>query len=312
MSSSSPAVPSQLPVCETLADQQHDGKGWSHGLGQEDPEPTQIKEEQQELGTSQEEEQLQECKDADIIQFILPPSSPWVDHDQDPSPSLQPQSQNRDGVEDGSENGGPLSRLNKPQSNKTQTVKRQRSRVPSRKSTELPHVKPVKSNHCCHLCEKSFSYMQHLLNHVQRVHSKDTEIHCGVCGKSLESNDSLTVHLKTHINTRICHVCGKHCVSNSAMTEHMASHTGVKPHRCHVCGKECSRKGDMKIHMRIHTGEKPFCCPFCSKGFTHSGHLKKHMRSHTGERPYQCEVCGRGFAQSIHLKNHLKTHLKTC
>ncbi|KAK6323169.1 hypothetical protein J4Q44_G00055080 [Coregonus suidteri] len=43
---------------EVPPEQQHCEQEWSSSLGQEDPEPTQIKEEQEELRTSQEEEQL--------------------------------------------------------------------------------------------------------------------------------------------------------------------------------------------------------------------------------------------------------------
>ncbi|TKS85813.1 Zinc finger protein 333 [Collichthys lucidus] len=165
----------------------------------------------------------------------------------------------------------------------------------------------VAPDYRCHLCDK-FSSDHHLINHASRLHSKEADVLCAVCGQTLESTESLNTHLKSHKRSKCCHVCGKHFNSTTALAEHMAKHAGVKLHRCHVCGKECSRKGDLKIHMRIHTGEKPFCCSYCLKSFTHSGHLKKHMRSHTGERPHQCEVCGRGFLQSTHLKYHLGTH----
>uniref|UniRef100_A0A4W5JW40 Uncharacterized protein n=1 Tax=Hucho hucho TaxID=62062 RepID=A0A4W5JW40_9TELE len=51
----------QLSVSEEEVppEQQHCEQGWSPSLGQEDPETTQIKEEQEEVRTSQEEEQLQ-------------------------------------------------------------------------------------------------------------------------------------------------------------------------------------------------------------------------------------------------------------
>ncbi|KAK6291743.1 hypothetical protein J4Q44_G00375280 [Coregonus suidteri] len=65
----------QLSVSEEEVppEQQHCEQEWSPSLGQEDPEPTQIKEEQEELRTSQEEEQLQ-GQEADVIHFI--PSVP--------------------------------------------------------------------------------------------------------------------------------------------------------------------------------------------------------------------------------------------
>lgn len=184
----------------------------------------------------------------------------------------------------------------------------QRSFIASTESTDVFQLSSVVTGHHCHLCDESFSSNHLLINHAFRLHSQSTDVLCAVCGKNLESTESLSVHLKSHKGPIRCHVCGKHYNRMSSLTEHMASHAGVKLHRCHVCGKECSRKGDLKIHMRIHTGEKPFCCSFCRKSFTHSGHLKKHMRSHTGERPHRCNVCGKGFLQSTHLKYHLGTH----
>ncbi|XP_053731431.1 zinc finger protein 37 homolog isoform X1 [Synchiropus splendidus] len=170
-----------------------------------------------------------------------------------------------------------------------------------------PH-NPGETSYNCYVCDVSFSYKQHLVNHALRVHSPETGVVCAVCGDALDSTESLRLHLETHRLPKSCHICGKQCKSTSTMTGHIASHTGEKPHRCHFCGKECRRKGDLKIHMRIHTGEKPFSCSYCCKSFTHSGHLTKHMRNHTGERPHQCSVCGKGFLQSAHLKYHLKTH----
>ncbi|KAM9366008.1 uncharacterized protein KZ484_012129 isoform 1-T1 [Pholidichthys leucotaenia] len=175
------------------------------------------------------------------------------------------------------------------------------------KSSKLP---PLNSDHLCYVCNKSFSFSHHLINHALRMHSQDPSFICAVCGKALESSGNLYTHMDSHRGSRSCHMCGKQCISTTALTEHMASHAGVKLHRCHVCGKECSRKGDLKIHMRIHTGEKPFCCSYCGKSFTHSGHLRKHMRSHTGERPHHCDICGRRFLQRAHLKYHLGTHAK--
>ncbi|KAM9499449.1 uncharacterized protein ACWYII_002348 isoform 5-T6 [Salvelinus alpinus] len=55
-------VPQQLTLPEeevSPKQQQHCEQEWSPSPGQEDPEPTQITEEQEELRTSQEEEQLQ-------------------------------------------------------------------------------------------------------------------------------------------------------------------------------------------------------------------------------------------------------------
>ncbi|KAK6291744.1 hypothetical protein J4Q44_G00375290 [Coregonus suidteri] len=79
---------------EVPPEQQHCEQEWSPSLGQEDPEPTQIIEEQEELRTSQEEEQI-EGLEADIIEFNFTPSCVKSECDQeDPLWSLTlPQTQ---------------------------------------------------------------------------------------------------------------------------------------------------------------------------------------------------------------------------
>ncbi|XP_037637786.1 zinc finger protein 845-like isoform X1 [Sebastes umbrosus] len=325
---------SQSSICkeETPSEQGHCEQELS--VCQRDPEHRHIKEEAHELWAGQqqeEEEQQHEFEDADGS--YLPHSSGWensVQGDTKPpqtngeseeqfqeetttvqfvlplasTPSSQTLIQN-ERVQDGRENERPAASITL---NQTQTDQSQSSFITSRESTDLSHLNSVAPNYRCYLCDELFSSNQHLTNHAFRMHSKDADVLCAVCGKTLESTKSLNMHLQTHWGSKCCHVCGKQCNSTTALTEHMAGHAGVKLHRCHVCGKECSRKGDLKIHMRIHTGEKPFCCSYCEKSFTHSGHLRKHMRSHTGERPHRCPICGRGFLQSAHLKYHLGTH----
>ncbi|XP_056291665.1 zinc finger protein 699-like [Pseudoliparis swirei] len=293
--------------------------------------PRHIKEEAHELWAIQRPEE--EFKDADVS--CLPHSSAWVKNEHDVTRlPLHPQTQTSESeeqlqdeietvhfvlplssqtpihnemVQDGR---GSKRTAASFMSNQTQNDQSLSAIITSRESPHLPQLSLVAPDYRCHLCDKSFSSNHHLTNHAFRIHSKDADVLCAVCGRTLESTESLKVHLNSHRGSKCCHVCGKQCKSNTALSEHMAGHSGVKLHHCHVCGKACSRKGDLKIHMRIHTGEKPFCCSFCDKRFTHSGHLRKHLRSHTGERPHRCGVCGRGFLQSTHLKYHLRTHAR--
>ncbi|CDQ74256.1 unnamed protein product [Oncorhynchus mykiss] len=59
---------------QTPPEQQHCEQEWSPSLGQRDPEPTQIKEEQGELRTHQEEEQIQGPEaDTKEDSIIIPP-----------------------------------------------------------------------------------------------------------------------------------------------------------------------------------------------------------------------------------------------
>ncbi|XP_063731379.1 zinc finger protein 33B-like [Eleginops maclovinus] len=315
-------VSSQSPMCKEESSPEHQQCEQEAGtsFSQEEPELLHIKEEEDELWADQQQQQEEEedVEFEDVDASYLPHSSVCEQNEDEDTES---QTENSDydekfkdknehvmlhhpqfsetliqneGVQHGMENGRPAP------SNQAHTD--QTSSIASRETTELNQYLG-----CC-LCDRSFTSNYHLTNHAFRIHSRITDVICAVCGKTMESNQSLNLHLRSHKGSRCCHVCGKQCNSSTVMSEHMASHAGVKLHRCQICGKECSRKGDLKIHMRIHTGEKPFCCSHCDKSFTHSGHLKKHMRSHTGERPHRCDVCGRGFLQSAHLKYHMGTH----
>ncbi|XP_034041266.1 zinc finger protein 287-like [Thalassophryne amazonica] len=326
----------QSSVCkeELLSERPPSEKELSYVGDQTDPEPTGIKQEVQEEWDKQHEvEQLHEIKEENHL-YLSHGTAWWAGNEREPTKeplqahiqiidneeqfqvlqedktvhfplpqtlSSEPPIQNDISIPDGSHNKRPAASFTTL--NRMSTDQSQGSLMAERDFSDM---------HRCYLCDKLFPSHQHLISHAYSTHSKDAGVLCVVCGKSLNSMDSLEMHLKSHKGSKICPVCGKHYSSVTALSGHMTSHTGIKLHRCHICGKECSRKGDLKIHMRIHTGEKPYSCSYCRKGFTHSGHLRKHLRSHTGERPYRCDICGRGFLQSTHLRYHLRTHTQKC
>lgn len=287
-------------------------------MEQGEPELRIIKQEDHEVWTSDQQEQAGENHDG----FYPPHSSVWEENEQeDANQSVHPRIQKCEPEDEFQEMQGEKSRAfspppaaTLPSQNKAagfpshQPEQGQTSFLLSRDSTHPSQLNLTTPDYHCHLCSEKFSSSHRLINHAFHSHSSDVSVMCAVCGRTIESSESLDLHLKSHKNSKCCLMCGKQCKSKTSLTEHMASHAGLKLHRCHVCGKECSRKGDLKIHMRIHTGEKPFRCSLCCKSFTHSGHLKKHIRSHLGERPHRCDICGRAFLQRAHLKSHLGTH----
>ncbi|XP_031644850.1 zinc finger protein 2-like [Oncorhynchus kisutch] len=164
------------------------------------------------------------------------------------------------------------------------------------------------SPYCCKLCGSTFVYIGPLVNHVKNVHTKHTKM-CGVCEEVFESIASLTEHLQSHIKaTRTCNVCGKCFPSDANLRTHMVSHTGEKQYQCKECGKSFKTKAYMKLHMRLHTGEKPFQCKECGESFTCNGYLRAHMKFHTGEKSYRCKDCGQDFDQKEQLETHMWTH----
>nr|XP_033493254.1 zinc finger protein 260-like [Epinephelus lanceolatus] len=278
---------------------------WISSLDQEDPEPPYIKEEQEELWSSQEGEQLQGLEETDI-NFTFTPVKNEHKGDEIPQSSQlhQRQTDQMETGADGDDCGGaepsrnsdpdtylqPVSEDDSLDSNETEvSTDDWETRDPQSGLNSLKNDKVSVSGSRCT---------------TQRPYS------CSVCKKSFTQGGSLQKHMRIHTGEKpyTCPVCAKAFSDGGNLKMHMKIHTGEKPYSCSVCGKAFSERGNMKMHVRIHTGEKPFSCSFCRKPFSQSGSLRKHMRIHTGEKPFSCTVCGKAFSDNGNLKIHMKIH----
>ncbi|XP_028263700.1 zinc finger protein 791-like isoform X2 [Parambassis ranga] len=160
----------------------------------------------------------------------------------------------------------------------------------------------------CETCGKCFSRKDTLTVHMT-IHTGEKPFFCVTCGKYFSHNRLLTVHMRTHRgeNPISCKTCGKYFSQNRDLTAHMRTHTGEKPFRCETCGKCFNQKGDLTVHMRTHT-EKPFSCKTCGKCFRRKDTLTVHMRIHTGEKLFFCVTCGKYFSHNRLLTVHMRTH----
>ncbi|XP_024290087.1 zinc finger protein 8-like isoform X1 [Oncorhynchus tshawytscha] len=333
----------QLSVSEEEfpPEQQHCEQEWSPSLGQKDPETKQIKEEEEEVRTSQEEEQFQGLE-PDIMEFIFTPSGVKSECDQeDPLQSLtlrQTQTvENREGdskpvdlqlfatvthIKGLDIHCDPPDTQNIAFSHSSAVISNPVGLDSSPSLHPNPPLDPnppmgdhysklsttsIKTHHC-HDCGEMFPLKAELQRHVTLTKNIISE--CRFCNKQYNS----TCKLKTHI--QLCHieisctcpVCGKTIKHKGDLSRHMSIHTGEKPFNCGDCGKSFNQKGHLNLHILSHTGDKPFNCSDCGKSFYQKGDLGNHMLTHTQEKPFSCGDCGKSFYQKGHLTDHIRTH----
>ncbi|XP_028433258.1 zinc finger protein 37-like isoform X2 [Perca flavescens] len=318
-----PNTPTELRqqhVCkeeEVLSDQQLCIQEMNSSLDQEDPESPQINEDQEELCTSQEGEQLVLKQETDP--FTLAPTYEERDHSKGQTLNFSPDDDTLSAAEKESVANMPVitsvvseansdhqllspnsheaesqdqkgdkhgdsgsTRNTEPEPKKRRRKRRSHSNnVDNTNVSEIrPHTQTGKKSFICDTCEKDFKYNSDLQRHL-RIHTGEKPYCCETCGKDFRHKDAFNVHMRTH--------------------------TGEKPYVCKTCGKGFGRNGNLLIHMRrAHTGEKPYVCKTCRKRFYDASALLKHMITHTGERPYSCKTCGKGFGRNDHLLVHMR------
>ncbi|XP_035989405.1 zinc finger protein 37 homolog [Fundulus heteroclitus] len=138
----------------------------------------------------------------------------------------------------------------------------------------------------------------------------DSSLKCDFCEKVFKHKNNLVQHHRTHTGVRPfpCKTCGKSFSKSSNLKVHLRTHTGEKPYVCGICGKALSSKRHLTDHMGTHSSQKPYACSVCGKMFSHESSYQYHMKSHNNDKPFSCDMCGKRFILNSSLLKHVRTH----
>ncbi|CAJ1082824.1 uncharacterized protein LOC109989011 [Xyrichtys novacula] len=292
------------------------------------PEPQIIKEEQEELWSSQEGEQLQGLKEAGVNMLIITPV-PVKSEEEGDGEELQSsqlyENQTKKNIDTEflkTEAGLADCAESEPDFNPDSYLRPISDGETSESETEAGLTTlenseaPVGDGHVTEETSVSFSSCatksgqkneQHKNNRIQR---NEKTFSCSVCSATFSTKEYLSVHMKYHTKEKkfSCSVCKKSFPRRVELRRHMRVHTGEKPFGCSVCGRCFSHKFNLYKHYQVHTGEKPFSCSFCGRNFARKSYLSRHLKVHRGEKPFSCSECTAVFLNKNDLVVHMRTH----
>ncbi|XP_041664622.1 zinc finger protein 135-like [Cheilinus undulatus] len=264
----------------------------SSSLIQEITEPLHIKEEQEELWSNQEGEQLEGPEETDIIKFTFSPV-PVKSEDDEENPEFsqlhQVQTEQMETGADGRDRRGseqarsfgsegyliPETEVKTEDSSEPETDDSAdwtdtTERKSSLNSGDICKNKRQEKLHCCSLCGRSFIKKASLTSHM-RIHTGPKRFTCPECGKGYFYPRSMTRHLEVHARQRLF---SKIPNNKWKLSRHVIINKGEKIFTCSECGKRFKQKSYLTLNMA--NPKKPFSCIYCGQGFDLFDQLRIH------------------------------------
>lgn len=167
----------------------------------------------------------------------------------------------------------------------------------------------------CDRCERVFTRIDKLRNHVACVHEKMKNYVCNQCDYKAFDSWKLKKHIQfvhegiKNEKKHVCDQCGKAFVKNYDLKRLFMVHENLRAFKCEQCDKRFNTKETMKGHMKdVHIRKESFKCSKCEKIFTKRYTLMKHNKAiHENIRPHKCEMCTAAYGSKDSLENHMKS-----
>ncbi|KAM3596982.1 uncharacterized protein V6R79_023942 [Siganus canaliculatus] len=84
--------------------------------------------------------------------------------------------------------------------------------------------------------------------------------------------------------------------------------TSERPFSCSFCKRRFGSKANMLSHKKIHALQEPLCCPVCAKSFPHKAGLTQHLQVHAARDQFPCSFCEKSFKSKRLLNMHSVLH----
>ncbi|ESO84523.1 hypothetical protein LOTGIDRAFT_132019 [Lottia gigantea] len=167
--------------------------------------------------------------------------------------------------------------------------------TPSSKSFATP------KRYKCDKCSKTFTRLDSLTQHL-KIHVQKSLHVCKVCQKSFQTKSQLNSHAKTHDKHK-CKICRESFETNKKLASHQTFHIVSRSHKCDVCEKVFTCSSHLKRHSIIHTRAKAKPLSKESKSFSLQGNAKK---------PAKVKLCCKFCLKQFQVEKWFQNHVQKC
>ncbi|XP_034029857.1 gastrula zinc finger protein XlCGF57.1-like [Thalassophryne amazonica] len=188
---------------------------------------------------------------------------------------------------------------------KSENDEKPRSRVHQSQSDDSRNAEPVASSSMVHRTLTAQTDGEDY-GGLQRASTSDSycRLHSDASGQSSdgsETDDSCDWKQTGELHS------GFNCKKNCSVTVHHSRGNTTKT-QFHLSEEACGQMNNLQQNTGKKASKTPFSCPVCEKKFGLKGSLITHARTHTGEKPFGCSVCSKRFGRKSILITHMRIH----